>query len=96
MRLSAVCAHAVDDALRDLVAASERTRHLETELHDARRALHLALLEAREAGVSVSAIARALRVSRQRIQQMVRLAVEEGDAVDRYQTQPIPNWPAKL
>lgn len=61
----------VDPKLTAVVKAGERVSRIERELEQARAAFYRALDQALEAGVSISAIARARGVSRQAIQKLV-------------------------
>jgi transposase-like protein len=57
--------------LRKVVRAAQHVRDAETRLAVAREALYANLREAHAAGISISAMARALGVSRQAIQKLV-------------------------
>ena len=57
--------------LRKVVDAAQHVREAESRLATAREAFYANLREARGAGVSISAIARALGVSRQAVQKLV-------------------------
>jgi len=57
--------------LRKILRASQRVRDAEERLQAAREALYAAIQEAQASGVSLSAIARALGVTRQAIQKLV-------------------------
>jgi DNA invertase Pin-like site-specific DNA recombinase len=59
--------------LRRLQRLSERLTAADTKADDLRAQLRQEMAEARAAGVPISAIARALGVSRQRVQQILRL-----------------------
>jgi len=61
-----------DVRVRRVLRASQRVREAEERLEARRAEYYEALDEARAAGLSVSAIARALGVSRQRAQQLLR------------------------
>ena len=52
--------------------AAQRVKRAEAELADARQSLYEAVRRANAAGVSLSAISRALGVSRQAVQKMIR------------------------
>ena len=60
-----------DPKLRKAVRAYQRVREAEARLESAREVFYSAILEAREAGVSISALARALGVSRQAVKKIV-------------------------
>jgi hypothetical protein len=57
--------------LRKVVRAARRVRDSEERLAAAREAFYAALREAQDAGVSISAMARALGVTRQAVQKIV-------------------------
>jgi hypothetical protein len=61
-----------DRYLRRIQKASERVHRVEESLDEARDALQAEMRAALEAGVSKSAMARALGVTRQRVQVMLR------------------------
>lgn len=60
-----------DPPLRSLTRAAERVKRLETQLEHARQELYAEMRKAIAGDVSISAIARALGVSRQRIQKLL-------------------------
>lgn len=60
------------DALAAVVRAYERVQRAESDLADARQALYGEIRAANAAGVSLSAIARTLGVSRQTVQRLSR------------------------
>lgn len=51
--------------------AAKKVEQLEQQLEDARRAYWTALLEARRGGMSLTAIAHELNISRERVRQLI-------------------------
>jgi hypothetical protein len=63
----------VDEETRQTIEAmAARVRVLTAELEEVRRDLRAALFEAREDGATVSGLARAVGVTRQRMQQLLK------------------------
>jgi biotin operon repressor len=60
-----------DPPLKALLRAADRVKRAETQLELARAALYAEITKARAAGVSLSALSRALGVTRQRVQKLV-------------------------
>jgi DNA-directed RNA polymerase specialized sigma subunit len=61
-----------DATLRKLQRLSERLRDADAKADTIRAELREEIARAREAGVTIAAIAKALKVTRQRVQQLLR------------------------
>jgi hypothetical protein len=67
-----------DPPLKGLLRASEKVRRAEEQLEQAREQLYAEIRKALAAGVSLSALSRALGVTRQRVQKLVDRIGRDG------------------